>query len=57
MYDCSELRESPAVDDYSEVGDSAEEQVRFGLPLEHFGQLGHRLVQLLQYSTNTEVEG
>ena len=59
--DCSEVGDSPGlgVEDCSEVGDSPGEQVRFGLaqehwPVEHFGQLGQRSAQLLQYSTGTE---
>ena len=60
--DCSELGRSPGlgVGDCSALGDSPGDQVRFGLaqehwPAEHFGQLGQRSVQLLQYSTGTEV--
>ena len=48
--------ESPGVEDCSELGESPGQQVRFGLGLEDFGQLGHRSVQLLQYSTDTELE-
>ena len=48
------------VGDCSALGDSPGEQVRFGLaqehwPAEYFRQLGQRSVQLLQYSTGTEV--
>jgi len=60
--DCSELGGSPGlgVGDRSALRDSPREQVRFWLaqehwPAEHFGQLGPRSVQLLQYSTGTEV--
>ena len=60
--DCSELGDSPGlrVRGCSALGDSPGEQVRFGLaqehwPAEHFGQLGQCSVQLLQYSTGTEV--
>ena len=44
------------MEDCSELGDSPGEQVRFGLALEHFGQLGQRSVHLLQYSTDTKLE-
>jgi len=59
---CSEAGDSPrlGVEDCCAVGDSPGEQVRFGLaqeqmPAEHFGQLGQRSAQLLQYSTSNEV--
>jgi len=50
----------PHNEHYSALEDSPLEQVPFGLaqehwPAEHFGQLGQRSVQLLQYSTGTEV--
>jgi len=60
--DCSEVGDSPGlgVEDCSALGDLLGEQVHFGLaqehwPAEHFGQLGQRSAQLLQYSTGTEV--
>jgi len=46
----------PGEEDCSVLGHSPREVVPFGLALEHFGQLGHRSVQLLQYSTHTELE-
>jgi len=60
--DSSVLGGSPGlgVRDCSGLGNSLGEQVRFGLAHEHwpakdFGQLGQCSVQLLQYSTGTEV--
>ena len=60
--DCSEVGDwlGLGVEDCSALGDSPGEQVRFGLaqelwPAEHFGQLGQRSAQLLQYSTGTAV--
>ena len=60
---CSEVGDplGPEVWQCFELGDLPGEQVCFGLaqeywPAEHFGQLGqHSVLQLLQYSTGTEV--